>query len=360
MWFVIFVVVVVDYFAIRHILGKDKKKRPDPAPEEYLHRDEEELPPLNLAATDVFKRNTNPKSVLDRMPVTEPPRPRNDWVLKDCTYIDTETTGLHPEDGKILEIAAVKVRDNQVIDTYQQLINPQMHIPAAASKVNGITDDMVKDCPTFEQIELDFLRFIGGDILVGHNIKFDIDFIEHEIGETLDNFTYNSIALARSLLKMESYRLKDLCSYLGISDTQDHRALSDAMLTYGLIQELKRNATRRNLTLGFEFPKTLSKKHYKFAVRDLSPRKDPDPTSVFYGKHVVFTGTLPVPRKMAMQAVLDLGGQVGSNVIKKTRILVKGKEEGVAKIEKAKEAKEAGQDITIMSAEEFIEEIERG
>lgn len=357
MWFVIFVVVVVDYFAIRHILGKDKKKRPDPAPEEYLHRDEEELPPLNLAATDVFKRNTNPKSVLDRMPVTEPPRPRNDWVLKDCTYIDTETTGLNPWEERIIEIAAVKVRNNQVVDSFQRLINPQKHIPERTSQINGITDDMVDGKPTFEKVVMDFLRFIGDDILVGYNISFDIGFLEQELHESLDNPTYDVLQLARSLLSSPNYKLKTLCSNLGISRGQEHRSLSDSTLTFKLMQKIKDLSDDNHIKLDMSLLRMPYEKHYSIVLKDIVPRKEPDPGSFFFGKHVVIAGKLPVPRIMAMQAVVDQGGQVGNTVFKKTRYFVKGQDVEPAKAEKANAAKTAGQDITILSAEEFMEKV---
>lgn len=359
MWLLIIVVIVVDFFAIRHILGKDKKKRPDPAPEEYLHRDEEELPPLNLAATDVFKRNTNPRSVLDRMPVSSP-LVDNSWILKDCTYIDTETTGLHPGEDKIVEIAAVRVRNNQVVDSFQRLVDPLKHIPAAASRINGITNDMVSGKPTFENVVMDFLEFIGDDILVGYNVSFDTSFIEREMHESLSNSTYDVYRMARDCLTSSNYKLKTLCVGLGISETQDHRGQSDAVLTFRLVQKIKELTARNGIRLDMSLLRVSDGKYYSITLKDIVPRKDPDPGSFFYKKHVVFTGTLPIPRIMAMQAVVDQGGSVGNTILKRTRFLVQGKNAGSVKVEKAKASKEAGQDIAIMTAEEFVEEIGRG
>lgn len=356
MWLLIVVVVVVDFFAIRHILGKDKK-RPDPAPEEYLHRDEEEeLPHLNLAAADAFKRNTNPKSVLDKMPVTSP-MVNNDWILKDCTYIDTETTGLHPEDSRIVEIAAVRVRNNLVVDTYQQLIDPLRHIPESASQINGITDAMVKGMPTFEQAVADFLRFIGDDILVGYNIAFDASFIENEMHESLSNSTYDAYRLAKSCLSSYNYKLKTLCVSLGISETQDHRGVSDAILTFRLVQKIKELSAQNGINLDMSLLRVPGEKYYRITLKDIVPRKEPDPSSFFYKTHVVFTGNLPIPRIMAMQAVVDQGGLVGNTVTKRTRYLVRGKNSGVLKNDQANEAKAAGQDITILSPEDFMTKV---
>lgn len=356
MCFLIFVVIVVDFFAIRHILGKDKKKRPDPAPEEYLHRDEEELPPLNLAATDAFKRNTNPKSVLDRMPVSSP-LVDNSWILKDCTYIDTETTGLHPGEDKIVEIAAVRVRNNQVVDSFQRLVDPLKHIPAAASRVNGITNDMVSGKPTFENVVRDFLEFIGDDILVGYNVSFDTSFIENEMHESLSNSTYDVYHMARNCLDSYNYKLKTLCVSLGISETQEHRGVSDSILTFRLVQKIKELTAQNGVHLDMSLLRVPEGKRYRITLKDIAPRKEPDPSSFFYKTHVVFTGNLPIPRIMAMQAVVDQGGLVGNTVTKRTRYLVRGKNSGVLKNDQANEAKAAGQDITILSPEDFMTKV---
>lgn len=101
--------------------------------------------------------------------------------VKDYVVFDLETTGVSPLTDAIIEISAVKVRDGQIVDEFSTLVNPKRRIPYGASRVNGITDEMVADMPVFEEVLKDFIDFIGDDILVGHNIhEFDMKFIHRD------------------------------------------------------------------------------------------------------------------------------------------------------------------------------------
>ena len=96
----------------------------------------------------------------------------------DYVVFDLETTGISRTFDEVVEISAVKVRSGQVVDEFSTLVNPGRHIPAGASQVNGITDQMVADCPLFSQVLQEFLNFTEGLTLVGHNIaSFDMKFI---------------------------------------------------------------------------------------------------------------------------------------------------------------------------------------
>jgi DNA polymerase III epsilon subunit family exonuclease len=98
--------------------------------------------------------------------------------VHDYVVYDLETTGISSDNDSIVEIGAVRVRDGQVVDEYKIFVNPECHIPAEVSNINGITDDMVKDAPVMADVLPDFMDFIGDDILVGHNIRyFDNRFI---------------------------------------------------------------------------------------------------------------------------------------------------------------------------------------
>ena len=106
--------------------------------------------------------------------------------LNDFTVIDLETTGLSPSIDSIIEIAAYKVRNNKIVDTYQQLINPEISISPFISDLTGITNDMVVDKPTLNQIIDDLYDFLKEEILLGHNIHFDFNFL-------YDNFLKHKI-----------------------------------------------------------------------------------------------------------------------------------------------------------------------
>ena len=102
----------------------------------------------------------------------------------DYVVFDLETTGLSPVSDGIIEISAVKVENGKVTDSFSTLVNPGRRIPAAATRVNGITDQMVKDAPGLKEALDQFLSFIGDQVLVGHNIhSFDMGFFIYVMEE---------------------------------------------------------------------------------------------------------------------------------------------------------------------------------
>ena len=109
----------------------------------------------------------------------------NDY-LKDYVVFDLETTGINQNVDKIVEISAVKVCGHEIVGEYSTLVNPCMHIPAAATAVNGITDEMVADAPGIKEAVEGFVAFIGDSVLVGHNIHtFDTNFIYDAVWEEM-------------------------------------------------------------------------------------------------------------------------------------------------------------------------------
>lgn len=95
------------------------------------------------------------------------------------TFIDIETTGFSPKYGdKICEIALLKVRRDQVYDSYQTLVNPGRKISAGAMAVNGITNEMVKNAPFFCEIADKVIRIIGDSVGIAHNARFDLSFLQ--------------------------------------------------------------------------------------------------------------------------------------------------------------------------------------
>ncbi len=162
----------------------------------------------------------------------------------DYVMFDLETTGLSPEMDAIIEISAIKVKKGNVEDEFSTLVNPQRRIPAAASRVNGITDKMVADAPVLKEVIEDFLSFIGSEVLVGHNIhSFDMKFLNHAMeeiyGRTLGNDYIDTLFMARSCLKeLSHHRLTDLAAYFHISTEGAHRALNDCMMNQKCYEEM--------------------------------------------------------------------------------------------------------------------------
>lgn len=166
-------------------------------------------------------------------------------AVDDYTVFDLETTGVNPLKCDIIEICALRVRNNEIVDMYHTLVNPCKHIPEAATQINHITDDMVATAPKIEDAFSDFLNFIGKDILVGHNIDtFDLNII-YDISEKLYNKpiknsyidTYN--LSRRCLPELHDHRLETICCDLGIDVPNLHRADNDSRFNHMLYQELK-------------------------------------------------------------------------------------------------------------------------
>ena len=97
--------------------------------------------------------------------------------LNNYVVIDIETTGLSPKYNEITEIAAIKIRDNKIIDQYSTLVKTSQEIPENITKLTGITNEMVNQHGVdIESALMEFKSFIGDDVLVGHNAHFDINF----------------------------------------------------------------------------------------------------------------------------------------------------------------------------------------
>lgn len=162
----------------------------------------------------------------------------------DYVVFDLETTGLSPMTDAIIEISAVKVKQGKVKDQFSTLVNPNRHIPAAASQINGITDKMVADAPALKVALEQFLSFIGSEVLVGHNIhSFDMKFLNRAMQEIyqrdVGNDYIDTLYMARKCLKeLSHHRLTDLAAYFHISTEGAHRALYDCIMNQKCFEEM--------------------------------------------------------------------------------------------------------------------------
>lgn len=151
------------------------------------------------------------------------------------TVLDIETTGLSPRYAKIIEIAAVKVKNYKFTETYSTLINPQVLIPQMITDITGIDNKMVNNAPLFNDVINEFLEFSNDSILVAHNAKFDVGFINHNlqlINKVLNLPVIDTLFLSRKLLKdIKSHKLNVIAQYFKIDLKNHHRALDDTIAT---------------------------------------------------------------------------------------------------------------------------------
>ncbi len=163
------------------------------------------------------------------------------------TVFDLETTGLSPSYGdRITEIGAIKLCGNKLCGVFQTLVNPERNIPGKIVEITGITNEMVADKPTISQVLPLFVDFIGDDILVAHNAKFDTSFLRYELKECgiNKNFdTYCTLLNSRKEVKTSAnFKLSTLKNHFNLKPMGAmHRALSDAYVTAQLYLKLTKN-----------------------------------------------------------------------------------------------------------------------
>ncbi len=176
--------------------------------------------------------------------------------LKDIDFVifDVETTGLSAAYGdRIIEVAVVKVRDGKIVDRFESLINPQRDIPYVATMVHGITDHQVANAPYANEVIPKLCNFIGDACLIGHNLRFDLNFLNNEcdligLDPLEDVFTLDTIRMAKGLYPgMSSYALGSVVLNLGIRQRGAHRAMEDVLMTTDLFLKLCDKAQQRNI-----------------------------------------------------------------------------------------------------------------
>ena len=173
-------------------------------------------------------------------------------IVPDCLKLNTfvvfdlETTGLNssPVSGnmdRIIEIGAYKIENGEISQCFSTFVNPQRKLSEEIKKLTGITDSMVADAPTYEEVMPDFFKFCSGSILVGHNMAgFDYKFVEYycaRLGYILERKIIDTIPLSQELLFLPNYKLNTVADKFNITFNH-HRATDDALATAKIFIEL--------------------------------------------------------------------------------------------------------------------------
>lgn len=155
----------------------------------------------------------------------------------DFVVLDVETTGLDPTQGHdVIEIAAQKIHGRDVVGEFVSLVKTAKPIPAEATKIHGITqDDIDHEGKEPSAVVPELVDFIGAAVIVGHNIQFDLSFINEHLKRLgrppLTNQTLDTVEIARRYLILASYRLSNVATYLKVPQPSAHRALVDVITT---------------------------------------------------------------------------------------------------------------------------------
>lgn len=155
--------------------------------------------------------------------------------------VDVETTGLQPGLDKIIEIAAVRVLNGEIVDEWNSLVNPGIYIPADSTQIHGITTEMVQQARSFQELAQEYRDFLKEDsIFAAHNVDFDRDFLNIHLSRaglvTMPNPYLCTLKLAKQVHpNLTKYGLGSLVEVFGIELPQAHRALHDARATAQLL-----------------------------------------------------------------------------------------------------------------------------
>lgn len=222
-------------------------------------RFEKKIENISQAQKEKPKQNTkrSPQKPI-KPPQTQAParvgyRPAPDKMkisAAEYIVIDVETTGLSPDDDRIIEVAAVKCENDRIVDSFHSLINPGRRIPSKVTKLTGIKNADVAGAPDMDAVAPELSEFIDNLPLVAHNANFDIKFIANAFkraGVSKGMLYIDTLALARNAFPdMPNHKLSTLINELGLLDHgQEHRAMSDVEATQRLYMACKAQLVRQ-------------------------------------------------------------------------------------------------------------------
>ena len=194
-------------------------------------------------------------------PVKKKRRTNNTYVA-----LDLETTGLVPNVDAIVEIGAVKFRNERVLDTFQTLVNPYRELPRFVQRLTGIEQKSLDKAPPFAAVSQDFIDFVGTLPVVGHNIAFDLAFLSKH-GIPLNNESYDTWDLVSVLLPGNlEYSLQKLAADVGYVPSKAHRALADAQATHKVFVAMAAIAQRLEPEIGAGLQRLFLKANWPLAT----------------------------------------------------------------------------------------------
>lgn len=284
------------------------------------------------------------------------------------------------------EIGLTFVKDNQITETRSWLIKPAYHpdFDPFNVSIHGISPEMVENEPEFDVLWPQILPLIENQFLIAHNAGFDFSVLRR----TLESYSlpYPSLEYSCSYIfskkvwqGLPGYDLKSLCKANGI-DFSHHRAGADSRATAELclkafdiagltstteFPEKLRTIAGRLYSGGYDPSRTKSESRYKDLSKIVGDPAKHKPDCIFYGRTVVFTGTLSMVRAHAQQMIADIGGILGNTVTKDTDFLIVGQqdfrvvgEDGMSsKQEKAIKLIQSGSTLEIISENDFMRNI---
>lgn len=268
--------------------------------------------------------------------------------------VDIETTGLSPARDEITEIAALKYRNNRKVAEFVTLVKPEGEISDFITKLTGISAAMVADAPTIGEVILDFAQFVGEDILVGHNVAFDIAFLSNKLencyGLGLNNDYVDVMRLAKEKLPFLGYPKQTvLAKYFSIPIEGSHRATVDCEICNKCYQKLK-----QLFIPGYELPPEPKLLHATETAVAAKP---------FAGKQIALLGVLNgLDRDNVLELVQSLGAEIATEISSALDMVIVGTgDEAVCtskEMLQVLELKNQGAAIAMLKDEVFVKSLQ--
>jgi DNA polymerase III subunit epsilon len=161
-------------------------------------------------------------------------------------FVDVETTGMSYTRGRVIEVAAIRVENDEVVDSFSSLIGPQAELPQFITELTGITTNQLNGAPTFYDIARQLYDLLDGAVFVAHNVRFDYGFLKHEFSRSAGlKFAPKllcTVKLSKTLYPaVRGHKLQDLMERCSIDVANRHRAYDDAQATWRFIQHIRIN-----------------------------------------------------------------------------------------------------------------------
>lgn len=300
--------------------------------------------------------------------------------MKRILAIDFETA--NPSRTSMCSVGYALIEDGKIIKNEEILIDPEEYFDSFNISIHGITQEMVEGEPTFPDIWKKYIQpLISEDtILIAHNASFDMSVLRHTCEKYNMEYPQFKYLCTRILSKnnyqsLNSYSLTTVVEHLDL-EFEHHKASEDALMCAKIYLDIKSKHENLNLdefckemkvrlgTMMSDGYRACETKHSSYDIKDIKVENEEeiDANHIFFNKQVVFTGTLCMPRKEAMQHVVNIGGQVADSVTKKTNFLLLGVQDlrqlngkkKSSKVIKAESLIEKGQDLEIIDEDEFL------
>ncbi|MDP2813506.1 MAG: exonuclease domain-containing protein [Erysipelotrichaceae bacterium] len=271
--------------------------------------------------------------------------------LDDYTVVDIETTGNSLYYDEIIEISALKYRNNILFDQFSSLVQCDRKISPFIYELTGISNEMIADAPRLSEVLGDFINFIGDDIILGHNVNFDINFLYDSaarlFNHSLSNDFVDTLRLSRRIMHvLENHKLTTIANHFRI-ERSTHRGLVDCEVTHHVYQKIRERVNPDDLDLngnlrlilnptGTNYQDNLSTIQPTVSYEELLMYGD----EFFFEKNVVITGKLSCFTKQELgQIIVNQGGYFSDSMNYKTNILILGNTDYQESIYNAKSGK---------------------